>query len=159
MIKKLQEFGLSKNESKIYLALIEFGEITVKEMSKITGIHRSNIYESLQKMAENGLVNAVMKEGKNKEDNEKVILKQEKIIKKYDWKQFNQEKLNTKLNSLSKNLINKNNWNLREEEMSKNIQKSISKKGTVVVLTGCAHLSYFEKAFPKAKFPLRNKNS
>jgi predicted transcriptional regulator len=64
MDNKLQEVGLSKNESKIYLSLVELGRCTVKQISDATGIHRSNIYETLQKMAEKGLVSAVMVQGR-----------------------------------------------------------------------------------------------
>lgn len=64
MERKLQDIGLSKNESKIYLALTELGNSSVKQLSEITGIHRSNIYENLQKLAEKGLVSAIMRDGK-----------------------------------------------------------------------------------------------
>lgn len=101
----------------------------------------------------------VIKKGKTSKDNADVILKQEEIIKNYDWKEFNKQELNEKLDFISKNLINYTNWNIREKEMAGNIRQQIIKKGKIIVLTGSAHLSYFKKEFSKAKFPLRVLNT
>jgi sugar-specific transcriptional regulator TrmB len=48
----LQNFGLSEKEAKVYQALLEFGPLTVIEMTKKAGINRTTGYfvlESLQK--------------------------------------------------------------------------------------------------------------
>ena len=54
--KIFEELGLSPNEAKIYLALIETGESTVSEIAGITNIHRRNIYDTLSRLLEKGLV-------------------------------------------------------------------------------------------------------
>lgn len=64
MLKEIQEAGLSKNETKTYLSLLELGLVTAKEISVNIGIHRSNAYEALQRLSEKGLISEVMHEGK-----------------------------------------------------------------------------------------------
>ena len=52
----LEELGLARNESKIYLALLELGASTVTEISSKTKVNRANIYDCLNKLSEKGLV-------------------------------------------------------------------------------------------------------
>ncbi len=52
----LQEMGLSGNEARIYLSLLEEGKALVSTISKSTGIHRRNVYDSLNRLIEKGLV-------------------------------------------------------------------------------------------------------
>ena len=59
----LSKIGLSKAESIIYLSLVKLGNITVKEVSKDTGFHRTNIYDILEQLKEKGLV-SFSKKGK-----------------------------------------------------------------------------------------------
>jgi sugar-specific transcriptional regulator TrmB len=60
----LKEIGLSKNESKVYLALLKLGSETVLEISKKSNVHRANVYDVLGKLIEKGLVSYVVKKGK-----------------------------------------------------------------------------------------------
>lgn len=57
----LQEIGLKKNEAKIYSALLEIGSATVGKIAKKSKIHRTNVYDSLEKMVQKGLVSYVLK--------------------------------------------------------------------------------------------------
>ncbi len=62
MIKKyLQEIGLSKRESIIYISLLELGSSKVGEIIKKTQIPSSKIYEILDKLMKRGLVSYVIK--------------------------------------------------------------------------------------------------
>ncbi len=56
MFQQLQEAGFSKNESKIYAALVENGPLLVGEISSKTKIHRRNVYDSVERLSERGLV-------------------------------------------------------------------------------------------------------
>jgi sugar-specific transcriptional regulator TrmB len=60
----LEKIGLSKNESKIYMALVKLGSASVNEISKIADVHRVNIYDTLERLQEKGLVASVMKSNK-----------------------------------------------------------------------------------------------
>lgn len=52
----LEDIGFSRNESKVYLALLELGASTVTEISKKTKVNRTNIYDCLKKMIDKGIV-------------------------------------------------------------------------------------------------------
>lgn len=51
----LKECGLSNNEAKIYLALLESGTATATDIAKKTRLHRTNVYDSLKRMIEKGM--------------------------------------------------------------------------------------------------------
>jgi len=96
-----------------------------------------------------------MAEGKNGEDNQKVMDMQIKIIRQHNWKDFNKEEYGKLLDIPELlELVDKEKANLREQEMLKNILKNAISKGTIVVLTGSGHLTFFAKALPEAIFPL-----
>ena len=52
----LEQLGLSPNEAKIYLTLLEYGERGVASISVEAGIHRRNVYDSLKRLLDKGLV-------------------------------------------------------------------------------------------------------
>ena len=54
IIENLISFGLTRQEAAIYLELLKHGDLTGYELSKETGISRSNIYASLAGLAEKG---------------------------------------------------------------------------------------------------------
>lgn len=60
----LVELGLGKSEAEIYLALIRLGKSTSTTLSKETGIHRTYIYDVLEKLKEKGLVSQIKETGK-----------------------------------------------------------------------------------------------
>ncbi len=55
-IAKLEKIGLNLNEAKIYLALLELGQGQAGEISKKTQINRTTVYDSLERLIQNGLV-------------------------------------------------------------------------------------------------------
>lgn len=61
LIDKLVLFGLSRQEADIYVCLLKNGELTGYEVAKLTGISRSNVYNGLAALVENGA--AYIKEG------------------------------------------------------------------------------------------------
>lgn len=63
-ISKLKEIGLSDSEANVYLTLLKLGEATVAEISQSSGLHRTNIYDSIEKLKEKGLVSYLSKENK-----------------------------------------------------------------------------------------------
>lgn len=58
--KILLEFGLTKNEVNIYLTLLKTGSALAGEITKKTGIHRRNVYDSLERLMEKGLISHVI---------------------------------------------------------------------------------------------------
>ena len=56
MEESLEAMGFSKNESKVYIQLLNIGKTTATEIAKQTKLHRSNVYDSLTKLIEKGIV-------------------------------------------------------------------------------------------------------
>ena len=56
----LAEVGLTKNEVKIYLALLKVGSTSTGPLIKETRIHASKVYEGLERLSAKGLVSHVI---------------------------------------------------------------------------------------------------
>ncbi len=59
--ESLEKAGLTRVEAKVYLALLDLGPSLAGQISKKTGVHRRNIYDSLDRLAEKGLVSYIVK--------------------------------------------------------------------------------------------------
>jgi len=64
MQETLEKSGLTKNEAKVYLALVKIGDSLASTIAKITTLHRRPVYDSLDKLIEKGLVSYNIKSGK-----------------------------------------------------------------------------------------------
>lgn len=56
MEETLIELGLTKNESRIYLSLLELGGSNPTKIASASGVHRVNVYDGLNKLKDRGLV-------------------------------------------------------------------------------------------------------
>ncbi len=56
----LIQSGLTKNESKVYLALLELHQATAVELSRKSRVHRVNVYDVLERLREKGLISSIM---------------------------------------------------------------------------------------------------
>ncbi len=61
----LRDIGFSQGEVEIYLSLLKLGQATVTVLSQQTGLHRTNIYDTLEKLREKGFVGTHL-EGKKR---------------------------------------------------------------------------------------------
>ncbi len=61
-LAKIEELGLSKNEAKVYKALLEIGETKTGMIVKQTAMHRVLIYDALESLIKKGLASYVTKE-------------------------------------------------------------------------------------------------
>ena len=57
----LKQVGLSEQEADIYLALLRLGSVVVSKISQETGLHRSNLYDTLEKLQNKGLVSYIVR--------------------------------------------------------------------------------------------------
>ena len=57
----LKQAGLNMQEIEVYLALVKHGSIAVSKISQITALHRSNLYDTLEKLQNKGLVSHIIK--------------------------------------------------------------------------------------------------
>ncbi|MBI2130071.1 helix-turn-helix domain-containing protein [Candidatus Woesearchaeota archaeon] len=61
----LSELGLSDGEVKVYLALLKLGSAPVNKLKEETKMHRTTIYDFIEKLINKGLVSYVIKAGVN----------------------------------------------------------------------------------------------
>ena len=58
-IQPLEELGLTTNEAKAYIQLLKTGPVTAGNLAKKTDIHRSRVYEALERMVNKGIIKLV----------------------------------------------------------------------------------------------------
>ncbi len=58
--ERLAEFGLTQYEAKVYLATLKSGPSSASQISKLAGIRREEVYRTLPKLEESGLVERVL---------------------------------------------------------------------------------------------------
>ncbi|MBI5803992.1 helix-turn-helix domain-containing protein [Candidatus Pacearchaeota archaeon] len=60
MKQELKEFGLTDNEVKIYLALLELGTATPSELAEKAGFSRAYVYDALERLLEKQMVSTIL---------------------------------------------------------------------------------------------------
>ncbi|MCC7574094.1 ArsR family transcriptional regulator [Candidatus Woesearchaeota archaeon] len=94
----LTDIGMTNNETKTYLSLLELGSTTVTNISEKTKLHRTNVYDTLKKLTNKGIVSYMKQDNitfyeasdpniliriiKEKEENLKKIIPQLILTKK-----------------------------------------------------------------------------
>lgn len=61
MSSDLSQAGLTENESKVYLALIDLGPSLAGQISRKTGLHRRTVYDTTEMLIKKGLVGYILK--------------------------------------------------------------------------------------------------
>lgn len=64
MLDELKKIGLSDNEAKVYLALLELGSSTVQKISEKAGVKRPTTYVEIEALMKMGVVTTFEKAGK-----------------------------------------------------------------------------------------------
>ncbi len=62
----LGSLGLSKNESKVYLTLLEVGTSNVGKIAERSKLYRPNVYDALERLKRKGLVNYIAMDNKKR---------------------------------------------------------------------------------------------
>lgn len=57
----MQRVGLTRNEAKVYLAVLRSGSISAGRIAEESGIHRRNAYDAAEKLAGKGLIGFVLR--------------------------------------------------------------------------------------------------
>lgn len=60
-MKELREAGLTENESKVYIALIDLGPSLAGQISRKTGLHRRTVYDTTEMLIKKGLIGYILK--------------------------------------------------------------------------------------------------
>ncbi|MEM4240336.1 MAG: helix-turn-helix domain-containing protein [Candidatus Woesearchaeota archaeon] len=58
----LQDLGLSVNEAKVYVSLLNLGATTAGKIAEKCKLHRTNVYDALERLAEKGLASYILKD-------------------------------------------------------------------------------------------------
>lgn len=61
---KLKAAGLTSNESKLYLALLELGPSNAGILSRKTGLHRRVVYDTTEMLIKKGMLGYILENGK-----------------------------------------------------------------------------------------------
>jgi len=61
MLEELKEAGLTGNESKVYLALIDLGPSLAGQISRKIGMHRRTVYDTTEMLIKKGLIGYILK--------------------------------------------------------------------------------------------------
>jgi sugar-specific transcriptional regulator TrmB len=56
VIKQLSDFGLTVNQAKVYLCIVQHGSTSASKISEATHLHRQDIYKMLPKLEKLGLI-------------------------------------------------------------------------------------------------------
>lgn len=80
----LESAGLAGNEIKVYLALLDLGSALAGEITKKSGVNRTNVYDALDRLTERGLVSYVIKANRKHFE----AANPERIIKYLDEKEL-----------------------------------------------------------------------
>jgi sugar-specific transcriptional regulator TrmB len=62
---ELKELGLTDNEIKVYLILLEYGALNPTKLAEKTGLHRSYVYDTVERLLDRGIINTVLVDKKN----------------------------------------------------------------------------------------------
>ncbi len=88
MLDELKRIGLSENEAKVYLALLDLGNSTAQQIAQKAGVNRATTYVQLESLMKMGLVTSFEKASVRKNGAEKTFFRAEdpehlkKIIEK-----------------------------------------------------------------------------
>ena len=56
----LSKIGLTKNEAKVYLTLLDLGTAQAGQITEKSGVHRRNVYDAIDRLMEKGLISFVI---------------------------------------------------------------------------------------------------
>ena len=59
--ESLKQAGLTENESKVYLALLDLGPALAGQISRKTGLHRRTVYDTTEMLIKKGLLGYILK--------------------------------------------------------------------------------------------------
>jgi len=61
---EFMNLGFNKSETEIYLTLLRLGKATATKLTKETGIHRTYIYDIIEKLRERGMISQIKEQNK-----------------------------------------------------------------------------------------------
>jgi len=136
----LQKLGLSQNEAKIYEALLDLKEASAGQISSKTEIHRRNVYDTINRLINKGLVFPILAKGENFYS----PVDPEKLAELVKEKEMDLEKIMPELQKrFQKRENSQEAYIYRDIEGMKNYMRDILREGKDVYSVG-AKLGWFD---------------
>ncbi|MFA6171214.1 MAG: helix-turn-helix domain-containing protein [Patescibacteria group bacterium] len=85
LVSTLKQIGLNEKQAQIYVACLELGETSIKEIAKKSGVKRTTIYDFIDDMVNSGFIKQTVK-GKKKRyvatepDELKIVIKKREAL-------------------------------------------------------------------------------
>jgi len=158
--RMLQEIGLTNSEIKIYITLLKTESIKVGNLIKKLNLHRSRVYESINRLIEKGLVSYIIKSNVKyfrATDPEKLLTHIEEQKEKLTEKESKIKKIIPELRKQKPQLTSKSEAHVFEgKEGFKTIRKDVLKQKKDLYLIGAIgkedeNLEYFFPNFNKLR--------
>jgi len=103
MEEELKEIGLTEKEIRVYIACLKLGSAVVQDIAKKANTYRTYTYEMLKSLKEKGLVNSVIKSGKQYFE----VSPPHKILSILKERELNMKRILPQLNALYKSVVEK----------------------------------------------------
>jgi sugar-specific transcriptional regulator TrmB len=102
LYEKLTKFGLNSYEAKSYISLLDRNNLTASEISRITGIPRARVYETMENLMVKGLCNLIPGKFKKYGATNPSILKEELMNSELRKLKIKRENLNNEITKIDK---------------------------------------------------------
>lgn len=99
----LFDAGLTVNEARVYMTLLDIGSSSVNEITRKSGVHRVNVYDVIERLRIKGLISSVMKSKKRYYE----ASNPDTLIKLLDAKKENIKEIMPELKSMYGNMQSK----------------------------------------------------
>jgi sugar-specific transcriptional regulator TrmB len=157
--KILEEIGLAPSEIVVYSALLKTGSAKVGVLIKEVSLHRSRVYEAINRLIEKGLVSHVIKNNVKffqASDPERLLSYVEEQKEKLNQKEADIRKILPELKKKASLMPNAEAHVLYGKEGFKTMRKDVLKQGQDVYLIGgkgkeYVALEYFFPGFDKER--------
>lgn len=137
----LESLGLSPNEARIYMALVEHGESSIGAISVLAKVHRRNAHDAMSRLINKGLCFQIFSEGENTYS----AVDPDKLLELYAEKEQKLKQiLPTLKNKFGKKAVTEEAYIYRGIEGQKNVWRDIARVGEDSYFIG-AKGSWFAK--------------
>ncbi|MCX6756539.1 MAG: hypothetical protein NTW35_00050 [Candidatus Nomurabacteria bacterium] len=154
----LSELGIARNESFIYISLVKNGGMGISKIAEKSGVHRRNVYDSMKRLLERGLVY----EEVGDRENTYFAVDPKKLMEIVDEKRQKVENLMPELEKAFNVKASQDSvYIYRGVEGFKNCLRDMARSKTEVCLLGAAGISLdpeFNIFFNQIKGSLERKN-
>ncbi len=165
-ISELIELGLSKNEAKIYITLLELGSSTTGPLIKKSNLYRVIVYDTLEKLIKQGMVKYTIKNNRKYFEAEQPnqlleMIKNKEILAKKVMQELNQIK---PLSSQEQGAVIYEGWKgikAAQENYFRVMQKNTKEEYLMVGASRLLHkrldayFNYFHERRAKLKVPAK----